>query len=132
MRFDESASAGGGLCNPVRVTRGPVTETFYAACRHFATERWEFRERIARVTSPERFDLLIFLEGQGRIEFVGGSESFAPAEVWLLPAALGEYQLAPDSSTTLLRAYVPNLQDFVQRLTDERVPEAAWSRVVHP
>jgi mannose-6-phosphate isomerase len=128
MTFGEQS---GGLCDPVRITRGAVTETFYAACRHFATERWEFRERIAAVTSPEHFDLLIFLEGQGRIEFADGSESFGPAEVWLLPAALGAYQLAPDSPTTLLRAYVPDLNGFVQRLTDERIEEAAWSRVVH-
>jgi mannose-6-phosphate isomerase len=129
MRFGEQS---GGLCEPVRVTHGPITETFFAACRHFATERWEFRERIAAVTSPEHFDLLIFLEGMGRIEFADGSESYAPAQAWLLPAALGAYQLVPESPCTLLRAYVPDLNGFVQRLTDERVEEAAWSRVVHP
>jgi len=74
---------------------------------------------------------LIFLQGKGRLEFSDGVESFGPAEVWLLPAALGAYQLAPDSPTTLLRAYVPDLNGFVQRLADERVTEAAWSRVVH-
>jgi mannose-6-phosphate isomerase len=129
MQFGEQS---GGLCDPVRIRRGAVTETFYAACRHFATERWEFYERIAAVTSPEHFDLLIFLQGKGRIEFAGGAEAYAPAEVWLLPAALGAYQLAPDSATTLLRAYVPDLQEFVQRLADERIAEAEWSRVVHP
>ncbi len=128
MQFGEQS---GGLCDPVRITRGAVTETFYAACRYFATERWEFRERIAAVTSPEHFDLLIFLEGKGRIEFADGTESFEPAEVWLLPAALGAYQLAPDSSTTLLRTYVPDLNGYVRRLADERIAEAAWSRVVH-
>jgi mannose-6-phosphate isomerase len=128
MTFGEQS---GGLCDPVRITRGAVTETFYAACRHFAAERWEFRERIAAVTSPEHFDFLIFLEGKGRIEFADGIESFGPTEVWLLPAALGAYQLAPDLPTTLLRAYVPDLNGFVQRLTDERIEEAAWSRVVH-
>jgi mannose-6-phosphate isomerase len=128
MTFGEQS---GGLCDPVRITRGAITETFYAACRHFATERWEFRERIAAVTSPEHFDLLIFIEGNGRIEFADGTESFGQAEAWLLPAALGAYQLAPDSATTLLRTYVPDLNGFVQHLTEERVAEAAWSRVVH-
>jgi mannose-6-phosphate isomerase len=132
IQFGEPAAASGGLCHPVRITRGGVTETLYAACRHFATERWEFRGRIAAVTSPEHFDLLVFLEGKGRIEFADGGESFTPAEVWLLPAALGEYQLAPESPTMLLRAYVPDLHGFVRRLTDERIAEAAWSRVVHP
>ena len=131
IQFGEPAAAGGGLCDPVRITRGAVTETFYAACRYFATERWEFRERIAAVTSPEHFDFLVFLEGKGRIEFADGAESFGPAEAWLFPAALGAYQLTPDSPTTLLRAYVPDLNGFVQRLTDERIAESAWSRVVH-
>jgi mannose-6-phosphate isomerase len=129
MRFGEQS---GGRCDPVRITNGAVTETFFAACRHFATERWEFRERIAAVTSPEHFDLLIFLDGRGRIEFAGGAEPYAPAEIWLLPAALGAYQLVPESPTTLLRTYVPDLHDFVRRLADERVEETAWSRVVHP
>ena len=129
MHFGEQ---GGGRCDPVRVTHGAITETFYAACRHFAMERWEFQERIAAVTSPEHFDLLIFLSGSGRIEFAGGGELYKPAELWLLPAALGAYQLVPETPSTLLRAYVPDLNGFVQRLTDERVEEAAWSRVVHP
>jgi mannose-6-phosphate isomerase len=131
MQFGEAGAAGGGLCDPVRIARGAVTETLYAACRYFATERWEFRERIAAVTSREHFDLLIFLTGKGRMEFADGAEPYAPAEVWLLPAALGAYQLAPDSGTTLLRTYVPDLHSFVQRLTDEHIAEAEWSRVVH-
>jgi mannose-6-phosphate isomerase len=128
MRFGKQS---GGLCNPVRITRGAVTETFFAACRHFAAERWEFQERIAAVTSPEHFDLLIFLHGKGRLEFAGGAETYGPAEIWLLPAALGAYQLVPESPATLLRTYVPDLQDFARRLADERVGEAALSRVVH-
>jgi mannose-6-phosphate isomerase len=129
MRFGEQS---GGRCDPVRISHGAITETFFAACQYFAAERWEFRERIAAVTSPEHFDLLIFLEGRGRIEFAEGAEVYAPADAWLLPAALGAYQLVPESPTTLLRAYVPDLNDFVRRLADERVEEAAWSRVVHP
>ncbi|HLJ24190.1 MAG TPA: class I mannose-6-phosphate isomerase [Candidatus Acidoferrales bacterium] len=129
MQFGEQS---GGLCAPVSITRGALTETIYAACRHFATERWEFSERIASVTSPEHFDLLIFLEGRGRIECAAGSDAYAPAQVWLIPAALGAFQLAPESRSTLLRAYVPDLQGFVQRLADERIAEAEWSRVVHP
>jgi mannose-6-phosphate isomerase len=129
IRFGEQS---GGRCDPVQITHGAVTETFFAACRHFATERWDFRERAAAATSPEHFDLLIFLDGKGRIEFAGGAEVYEPAQVWLLPAALGAYQLVPESPTTLLRAYVPDLHDFVRQLSDERVEESAWSRVVHP
>ena len=129
VRFGEQT---GGRCDPVRITNPAITETFFAACQYFAAERWEFRERIAAVTSPEHFDLLIFLEGRGRIEFADSAEPCAPGEVWLLPAALGAYQLVPESPTTLLRTYVPDLHDFVRKLAEERVEETAWSRVVHP
>ena len=128
MRFGEQA---GGLCDPLRITRGAVTERLYAACRYFATERWEFRERVAAATSPEHFDFLIFLEGRGRIEFGGRAEPFAPAEVWLLPAALGAYRLEPDSPVTLLRTYVPDLPRLAQQLAEQGFAEVDWSRVVH-
>jgi len=129
MRIEERA---GGLCDPVTVRHGPFTKTIFAACRYFAVERWEFGEPTAAATSSEHFELLIILRGSGRIEHENGSEPYAAAEAWLLPAALGGYALAPGSPTTLLRAYVPDLQEFARSLSDERVPEAEWSRVVHP
>ncbi len=64
----------GGKLEPVRITRGPLKETYFIACRYFATERWEFAERIAAVTHPEHFDLLITLAGRGRIEAGEGAQ----------------------------------------------------------
>jgi len=122
----------GGKLEPVRLTRGPLTETYFIACRYFATEKWEFNERIAAVTRPEHFDLLIVLAGDGRISSGDTAAEYAPAQVWLLPAVLGAYQLAPQSPTTLLRTYVPDVNDFVRRLADQRVEESAWSRLVYP
>ncbi len=122
----------GGKLDPVRLTRGAVMETYFIACRYFAAEKWEFAERIAAVTQPEHFDLLIFLAGSGRIESGGSAEHYSPAQVWLLPAALGAYQLTPQSPTALLRTYVPDVSDFVRQLADQRVEESAWSRLVYP
>ena len=129
IRFGEQA---GGKIEPVRIPRGAVAETYLLACRYFAVERWEFRERIAAVTRPEFFELLIFLLGGGQIEAGGATADYAPAQVWMLPAALGAYQLAPASPTALLRASVPDVNDFVRRLADQLVDEAAWSRLVYP
>jgi mannose-6-phosphate isomerase len=129
MEFGEQS---GRRIEPVQIRRGPLAETYLAACQHFATERWEFSERIAGVTSPERFELLIPLAGRGSIEWGSESAAYGPAEVWLLPAALGAYQLAPGSVTTLLRTYVPNLQEFARELSDRRIDAAIWSRLVHP
>jgi len=122
----------GGKLEPVCITRGPVTETYFIACRYFATEKWEFAGRIAAVTQPERFDLLIVLVGSGRIEYGEAAADYAAAQAWLLPAALGVYRVAPESSTTLLRTYVPDVNAFVRRLSDQHVEESAWSRLVYP
>ncbi len=122
----------GGKLEPLRITRGPVTETYFIACRYFAAEKWEFAVRIAAVTQPERFELLITLAGSGRIESGDAAADYAPAQAWLLPAALGAYQLAPAGPTTLLRAYVPDVNEFVRRLADQRVEASAWSRLVYP
>lgn len=130
INFEEKS---GGRLEPVRLTRGDVTETYFVACRYFATEKWEFARRSAAVTSPQHFDLLIFLEGRGRIESNGGTVNYGPAEVWLLPAGLGAYQLAPSMPTALLCTYVPDIaNDFVRRLSEQKVEESAWARLVYP
>jgi mannose-6-phosphate isomerase len=130
MRFGEQR---GGKIEPARIARGGVTETFFIACRYFAAEKWEFAERAGASTSPEHFDLLIFLEGHGSIEWGGKSVEYAPAQTWLLPAALGAYHLAPSEQTSLLRAYVPLPFDKIAReLAAQGVSEAAISHLVHP
>ena len=123
----------GGKLSPCSVGQDTLTESFLAACRYFATERWEFTSRIGAVTSPERFELLIVLEGSGQMECGHERLEYGPAQTWLLPAALGAYQLSPSSKTSLLRTYVPDIaQDFVMRLKEQRVSKAAWSRIVFP
>jgi mannose-6-phosphate isomerase len=130
MNFGEQA---GGKIQPVQVSRGALTETFYVGCRHFAAEKWEFSERFAATTLREHFDLLIILEGQGAFECGPQSLPYSAAHVWLIPAALGAYQIAPSTSTTLLRTYVPpNLADLAQRLANQGIPESAWSGLIRP
>lgn len=111
IRFGEQR---GGKIQTVQTHRGAVAKTHLAACEYFTTERWEFGERIESVTSREHFDLLIFLEGSGSIRWGANSEPYGPAQVWLLPASLGKYELHPSprnaaqpSPTSLLRTHVP-------------------------
>ncbi len=129
MRFGEQR---GGKIDPVRILHGDTTETYFVACRYFAVEKWEFAEPTSAATSPEHFELLIFLEGRGSIQWAGESAEYAPAQTWLLPAALSAYHLAPDERTSLLRAYVPSsLDEFARRLSAQGVSEAEISHVVH-
>jgi len=123
----------GGKLDPVTIERGPVTETYFLSCRYFATERWDFHLAADAATAPEHFDLLIFLQGDGRLEWAGGeSAAYSAAQVWLLPAALGQYNIIPESQTALLRTYVPSSTDeMIQRLAGQGIPKKRLSRLVY-
>jgi len=129
IRFGKQS---GGRIEPVRAVRGSITETYLAACPYFAAEKWDFHGKISAASSREHFDLLIFLEGSGIIEWPSGRAAYAPAQVWMVPAALGEYQFLPAAHTSLLRAYVPgNPGELVRRLEGQGVTGAELSRVAH-
>jgi mannose-6-phosphate isomerase len=130
MNFGEQV---GGKLAPCAAVHSTLTETFFAACPYFATERWDFSARVGAVTSRERLELLIVLEGGGQIECGHERLEYGGAQAWLLPAALGAYQLTPHGRTSLLRTYVPDImQDFVARLEEQRVRKESWSRIVFP
>jgi mannose-6-phosphate isomerase len=130
IQFGEQS---GGKIEPAQNVRGGVTTTYFVACRYFATEKWEFAERIASATSREHFDLLIILDGRGYLHWYDQRTEYSPMQVWILPASLGAYQLIPDSRTAVLRSYVPqNVDEFVRRLADQGIPESVWSRLVYP
>ena len=130
MRFGEQH---GGKIAPVRITRDGMTGTYFIACQFFAVEKWEFAESTSAATSPEHFDVLIFLEGSGSIQWGDETVDFAPAQTWLIPAALGAYHLAPRERTSVLRAYVPpSLDEFARKLAAQGISQAAVSRVVYP
>jgi len=123
----------GGKIVPAKIERGGWTQTFLVACRYFATEKWEFSDRVTVTVSREHFDLIIILEGSGRFQWNGEEAEFGPAQVWMIPAALGGYQLTPYSRTSLLRTYVPtNSDEILNQLKEAGVEESKWSQLVYP
>jgi mannose-6-phosphate isomerase len=122
----------GGKAEGVSIERGAVRKTFLAGCRYFATEKWQFAGSARAQSSREHFDLLIVLEGRGEIHFGGGCADYGPAQVWMIPAALGEFEIKPNSHTSLLRSYVPaSLEALARELAEAGVGEAERSRLVH-
>jgi mannose-6-phosphate isomerase len=130
MRFGKQT---GGKIEPVRVERNSVTTTYFAACRYFVAEKWEFEKSVAQSARLGRFELLIFLEGNGEIHWGSEHAKYGPAQVWLIPAALSAYELKPNSRSELLRTYVPDdLDGLGKHLASEGIDKAQWSRLVHP
>ncbi|MGA8035237.1 MAG: type I phosphomannose isomerase catalytic subunit [Candidatus Acidiferrales bacterium] len=122
-----------GTIQPIRIESSDVTKTYFAACRYFATEKWEFSQPLKSSTSPEHFELLIILEGTGSIETHGESLCYARAQVWLVPAALGPFELKPSAPTSVLRTYVPrSVAEFSEQLAAAGVSSHEISRLVHP
>ena len=121
----------GEKVRPVRhAARGLVIDCL-AACRYFATERWEFSGRIGGVTSPGSFELLVILSGSGRLESGGQKQPYSRMQLWFLPAALGAYQLDSAEPTVLLHTFVPDLDAYCRRLADLGIPGDDWSRIIH-
>ena len=114
----------------VQIQQGPLQKTYLAACPYFATEIWEFSASVDATTSPDRFELLVLLDGQGRIRWGSESMPFARGEAWLLPAALGAYQMIAQSPTKLLRTYVPDLQQLSRELAGSGLSESQRSAVL--
>ena len=130
IRFGEQR---GGKVAPVTIERAGVKKTFLAACPYFATERWHFNSPVSTSTAPEHFELWIVIEGTGSIRWSNESAQFAPAQVWLIPAALGAFTIIPESSATFLRTYVPHsLAAIAENLVREGVRENDAARLVFP
>jgi mannose-6-phosphate isomerase len=128
MRFGAQTC---GRLEPVRVERDGVSESYFVACPYFATERWDFAAPARAASSPERFEVLIVLEGKGSIRRTGGSAKYGPAHVWLIPAALGEYELVPDTHTSLLRTFVPGDRNELKRVLATRgVKDSALTKLL--
>jgi len=128
MRFGPQTCA---RLQPVCIERAGARESYLVSCPYFATEKWEFEAPISRSTSPERFELLIILEGFGRIAWGGHEVDYTRAQAWLLPAALGTYRLIPTSYTSLLRAYVPgNAMDYEGYFSERGIAKREWIRLI--
>jgi mannose-6-phosphate isomerase len=123
-RFGEQR---GGKTEPIRSERSGRTVTQLAACPYFAAEKWEVHGRVNRATAPDRFELFIILEGHGRIEMPAEPPlDYARGQAWLLPAALGAFQLVPGCPTALLRVFVPNLTVIEQRFPQGPPPRLVF------
>ncbi|MEX2302110.1 MAG: hypothetical protein WD733_14320, partial [Bryobacterales bacterium] len=102
-----------------------------AACGYFAAERLSLSGESLYEPDPERFHLLIFLEGSGTLK--GGAsmsnrtsestaessrapsedfwnrEDYKPGDAYLVPAECEPFQWQAKSATVALRSYVPDL-----------------------
>lgn len=80
------------------------------AWKRFALERWSLNERHREPAHPDRCLTVSNVGDPVRIDFAGGSETLGRAESCVIPAALGEFEIAPEQIGDLIVCYVPNLE----------------------
>jgi mannose-6-phosphate isomerase len=129
MRF---GSQIGGRVTPQTLASDEGERKLLAACHQFAVERWTFSSRRSARTSRERFELLIVTEGAGKLSSQSASADYAAGQGWFLPAALGEFEIAPRAPTTILRAYVPDFTALQRELAAQGVSPGALAGAVFP
>jgi len=100
------------------------------ACPYFATERWDLSAQHHARSDPARFELLIILSGRGNIRSSANSCSYRQGECWFIPANLGQFSVLPESSTSILRTYVPNISALRNQLSRDGVPNTAIEQVL--
>lgn len=76
-------------------------------CPYFAVVKSVFVHREYRSRAKSVLEVLIVLEGRGRIEVPGGAAEYEPAQVWLVPASVRDCVFAPEKRTVMLHAWVP-------------------------
>lgn len=116
-----------GLMEPVRL----ADRDFLIACRYFAIERVTCSTEYAAAVDPARFEVLIVLRGEGEIVSGGCRQPYTTEQMWLLPAGLKEYRVAPHAETIFLKAYAPpSLSAIRSTLAQAGASETDLNRVI--
>ena len=87
------------------------------ACRYFAVEELAVRTAASFPDVAGRVECLTVIRGAGRVEIPAGWLAYRPGQTWVVPAGCAPFRLMPESSSRLIRFYVPDLdRDFRRSL----------------
>ena len=101
------------------------------ACRYFAVEELVVRSAAAFPPGAGRVECLTVVRGAGRVEIAAGWLAYRSGQTWLIPAGCAPFRLMPESSSHLIRYYVPDLdRDFRQPLKSHGASPEQISAVV--
>ena len=103
---------------------------FLTGCPYFASERWNISGPHHTKSDAGHFELLIVLQGSGKLDWHGGSCLLKQGECWFIPARLGQFSIVPNGSTSLLRTYVPNVGQLRAQLSRGGASDEAIRKVV--
>jgi mannose-6-phosphate isomerase len=117
---------------PVDVVEGKNMRSHLVACPYFAMQRLTLKEPSRESTGKRRFESLMMASGAGVIR-AGGCEDtpVAAGDSVLIPACVGEYEIAPEGGLEILRIFVPDVEEeIVQPLLSAGASREAVDAIV--
>lgn len=88
-----------------RLGDGPLRRELLAACSYFSIELLRWGVGVVFEPDPSRFELLLFLGGEGRIS----GYNYKAGSAFLIPASAEPFPLEPAAPSSAIRTYVPDL-----------------------
>lgn len=104
--------------------------TLLAACRYFATERWDLVATMQTQVSGSQFELLIILAGSGSIHWNGSPLLYKRGQCWFLPACLGKFSVQPEQTTSIVRTLVADVALLRGQLRNQRLSEHQLAQAI--
>lgn len=127
MNFGEPT---GRKVTPLPLPAIGARRSLLAACRYFATERWECSAKCEISVDPERFELIVILEGAGSLAWPDSAARYHRGECWLVPASQAHIGVLPETATSLIRTYVPDIPVLRRELHRDGISAAALAQVI--
>ena len=105
-----------------------------AACKYFATGKWDISRPQKRYSSDLEFSfsVFVFLSGTGQLVWREGRAKYTAGECWFVPAEFEECSVVPTRPTSILEAHVPDLPQLVKQLKREGMDGDSLSQTVFP
>lgn len=114
-------SLAGEKSKGLKVKEKGYSKTYYCLCEHFALELYEVEESFKESSDNERFYIFTAVEGEGEILYNGGAEKIKKGDSFMIPAALGEYEVR--GKINLLKSYVPDMEVVKHEILSKVVVE---------
>ena len=109
---------------PVTIDHGSYSHTYLLACEYFSLERIDFETKYNLLTDGSKFFVYTALEDILEIVTSKSKIQLTPGQTCLIPANTGEISFKANAKTSLLKAYVPNLQkDIINPLRVEGIQD---------
>jgi mannose-6-phosphate isomerase len=105
IRFGEQH---GGKIAPVEVNKTHNEVNTLVECSHFVVVKSVFAEPERRVKPAGLMEVLIIIEGTGKIEVPDAEIDYTNAQAWLVPAVMRDCRFVPATRTTMLHVHLPS------------------------